>query len=153
MLRKYLVAIAAISSTPALSYRVRQYFGLGSRPLIIELRHAELSHADIVLCLLRINTERARTIIASLMGKPITIGPACRLVWPDNRQSPIVRSQPTVTRVNLDIVVRRRTRLHACLPEFRIGRTLDQLRMRGVSRGDIKRAVRKGVIVMTGGGQ
>jgi hypothetical protein len=49
----------------------------------------------------------------------------------------------------MDIVVRRRTRLHACLSEFRVGRTLDQLRMRGVTRGDIKRAMRRGIIQMT----
>lgn len=151
MLRKYLTAIAAITHTPSLEYRVRRYFGLGSRPLIIELRQAELAHADIVLALLRFGTPRSRKIVESLMGKPITIGPACRLVWPDNRQLPLVRTQPTITSVNLDITVRRRTRLHTCLPEFRVGRTLDQLRMRGVSRGDIKRAVRRGVIQLTGG--
>jgi hypothetical protein len=85
-----------------------------------------------------------------MMGKPITIGPACRLVWPDNRQVPLIRTQPTITLVNMDIVVRKRTRLASCLGEFRVGRTIDQLRMRGVRRGDIRRAVRKGIIHMTG---
>jgi hypothetical protein len=146
MLRKHLPAIAAIHATPALSYRVRQYFGLGPRHLITECREHELCHADIVLCLIRINTPRALQIVTSLLGKPITIGPACRLTWPDNRQLPLVRTQPTICAVHQDIVVRRRTRLHSCLSEFKIGRTWDQLLQRGVRRADIRRAVRKGII-------
>ena len=149
MLRRYLVAIAAITIHPSLEYRVRRYFGLGSLPLLMELSRARLCHADIVLCLLRQNTRHSRRLVESLIGRPITIGPSCRLVWPDNRQVPLIRTQPTVSMVRDGVLVRRKTRLALCLPEFKVGRTRDQLLMRGVTIGDIKRAVRRGIITMT----
>jgi hypothetical protein len=37
------------------------------------------------------------------------------------------------------------------MPEFKVGRTREQLLARGVSRGDIRRAVRRGIITMTEG--
>lgn len=102
-----------------------------------------------VLALVRIGTNRARQIAESLIGKPITVGPACRFVYNHNRSSPLVRTQQTIARV-LDLTLcRAKSRLAACLPEFRVGRTLEQLLSRGVRRGDIKRAVRRGMIVMT----
>jgi hypothetical protein len=151
MLRRHLVAISAITSHPSLAYRVRQYFALGSRPLLVELSRACLCHADIVLCLIRIGTKHARRIAESLIGKPITIGPACRFVYPSNRSSPLVKTQATIARVLENISVRRRTRLFMCMPEFKVGRTREQLLARGVSRGDIRRAVRRGIITMTEG--
>lgn len=151
MLRRHLVAISAITSTPSLVYRVRQYFSLGSGPLISELSRERLCHADIVLCLLRINTCRSRHLAESLVGRPITIGPSCCFRYPTNRSSPLVRTQATISRVLEAVAVRRRTRLHSCLPEFKVGRTREQLLARGVSRGDIRRAVRRGIIEMTEG--
>lgn len=149
MLRRHLAALAAITRYPSLSYRVRQYFSLGSGPLIIELRRALLCQADIVLCLVRIGTCHARRIAESLIGKAITIGPACRFVYDHNRSRPLVRTQAVIARVHDCSSVRRRTRLHTVLPEFRVGRTWDQLVARGVRRGDIKRAMKRGLITMT----
>jgi hypothetical protein len=149
MLRRHLTAIAYITRFPSLTYRVRRYFSLGSGPLLIELRRAALHQADIVLCLLRIDTRMARRIAEALIGKPITIGPSCRFVYNFNRSSPLVRTQATICQVATFHNVRNRTRLHTCLPEFKVGRTMDQLLMRGVSKGDIKRAMRRGIISMT----
>ena len=149
MLRRHLSALAAITRYPSLVYRVRQYFALGSRPLLIELRCAALCQADVVLALVRIGTKHARTIAESLIGRQITIGPACRFVYNHNRSTPLVRTQPTINRV-LDLTnCRAKSRLARCVPEFRLGRTWDQLIARGVRRGDIKRAVRKGMFTMT----
>lgn len=150
MLRRHLPAIAAMDRTPSLSYRVRQYFGLGSRPLIRECTH--LSQADIVLCLLTINSQRAREIIGSLVGKPITVAPACRLQWGFNKQSPSVSRQPVITWVKdaCEVPLRRGTRLALSYPEFKCGRTLQQLRQRGVSRGDLRRAMQRGWIRVSG---
>jgi len=150
MLRRHLAAIAAISRTPALDYRVRRYFSLSSRPLIVACPQAGLSQADLVLALVRIGTPRARHIAGSLMGKPITIGPSCKLTWAYNKQTPSIGTQPVVTWVSNEVVLRRGTRLALTYPEFRCGRTLQQLTMRGVSRGDIRRAVRRGWVHMTG---
>lgn len=150
MIRRHFPAIAAISGTPSLDYRVRQYFSVGATPLIRELRH--LSQADIVLCLLTINTQRAREIIESLIGKAIVVGPGCRLGWSFNKQSPSVGRQPIITWVKDAYLVplRNGTRLAMCYPEFKCGRTLQQLRQRGVSRGDIGRAVKRGWIRVSG---
>lgn len=150
VLRRHLCALAAIMRTPALEYRVRQYFALGSGPFLVELKRAGLCHADIVLCLLRINTQRSREIVEALIQKPITVGPACRFVWPDNRQTPRVRRQPKITWVCSDVLPRRGTRLYSRFPEFRVGRSLQQLQLRGITRGDVKRAIRGGFIKMVG---
>jgi hypothetical protein len=152
MLRRHLPAIAAITRAPSLEYRVRRYFDLDSSPLIASCRHAGLSQADLVLCLVRIGTPRARVIVESLINKPIHIAPACRLTWSYNKQEPSVRRQPMITRV-MDmrgVPLRRGTRLALCYPEFKCGRTLQQLQMRGVSRGDIRRAVKRGWISVVG---
>lgn len=149
MLRRHLAALSAITRTPSLLYRVRQYFSLDSGPLLTALRRAALCQADIVLALIRIGTKRARVIAESLIGKPITIGPGCRLVYDHNRQLPLVRTQRTICRVADAPFARSKSRLHACLPFFQIGRTWDQLLARGVRRGDIRRAIRRGIITMT----
>lgn len=150
MLRRHFAAIAAISRTPSLDYRVRQYFAVGAGHLIRELRH--LSQADVVLCLISINSQRAREIIESLIGRPITVAPACRLAWGFNKQMPSVSRQPVITWVKdaYGVPLRRGTRLALCYPEFKCGRTLQQLRQRGVSRGDIRRAVQRGWIRVSG---
>ena len=152
MLKRHLPALAAIDQVPALSYRVRRYFELGSGLLIHELPRASLSQADIVLCLMSINTDRSRAIAESLVGKPITIYPACKLTWGFNKQTPSVSTQPTITYVKSlgEVPLRRGTRLAMCYAEFKRGRTLQQLQMRGVSRGDIRRAMKRGWIKVVG---
>lgn len=150
MLRRHLPAIATIVRVPALEYRVRRYFGLGSGPLLVELRRAGLCQADIVLCLLRAGTPRSREIIEKIVGRPITVAAACRLVWNHNSQAPTVRRQPIITWVCSDATLRRGTRIAAAFTEFRVGRTLEQLRVRGVSKGDLRRAMRRGWIRVEG---
>lgn len=152
MLRRHLSAIAAIDAVPALSYRVRRYFELGSRLLIHELSSASLSQADVVLCLMSFNTDKARSIAESLIGKSIEILPSCRLNWSFNKQLPSVSTQPTITHVKSmgEVPLRRGTRLALCYAEFKRGRTLQQLQMRGVSRGDIRRAMKRGWIKVVG---
>lgn len=146
MLRRHLPAIAAIDAVPALAYRVRQYFALERGPLIHTMR--TLSQADVVLCLMNINTDNARRITESLIGKEIVVGPSCRLSWSFNKQMPSISTQPTITYVKSlgEVPLRRGTRLAMCYAEFKRGRTLQQLQMRGVSRGDIRRAVKRGWI-------
>lgn len=150
MLRRHLTAIAAVTKTPALEYRVRRYFALGSGHLIHEMSRARLSQADVVLCLVRMGTPRARRIAESLIGRPITVAPACRLTWSQNTQRPNVGRQPVITHVEDNILLRRGTRLHRLLPELKCGRTLQQLQVRGVTRGDVRRAMRQGIIRVSG---
>lgn len=147
MLRRHLPAIAAIAASPVLTYRVRRYFALDSRPLILSVRG--LSQADIVLCLVRIGSPRAREIAGSLIGKPITVAPACLLRWSHNKQTPSVGRQPMVTWVAETVPLRRGTRMALTFPEFKCGRTLQQLLMRGVSRADVRRVTKRGWVKMT----
>jgi hypothetical protein len=150
MLRRHLAAIAAITRTPALEYRVRRYFALSNRPLIAACRRAGLSQADLVLCLVRMGSPRARIIAESLIGRPIHVAPACRLTWAYNKQQPSVRRQPVITHVQEQVPLRRGTRLALSFPECRRGRTLEQLQQRGVSKGDIRRMMRRGWITVAG---
>jgi hypothetical protein len=147
-IRKHLQSIALIARTPALLYRVRTYFGLGAGHLFRELRLRRLGQADIVLCLLRIGTRLARRAVEALVGRPIIVAPACRFTYRVNGARPTVGRQPVITRVEPMPVLRKSTRIAECYKEFRVGRTRDQLLARGVSRGDIARAVRRGWIAL-----
>lgn len=146
MLRKHLAAVAAVDQTPALKYRVRQYFDLPRGSLFTALRG--FSQADLVLCLLRIGTPRSRRIVEALVGRPIIIGPACRFVYYYNKQNPSLRRQPVVVFVDPDAIIRGKSRLAKCMAEFKVGRTRDQLLQRGVRNGDIRRAVARGIVRM-----
>lgn len=147
-LRKHLQSIAAIDQNPALKYMVRTYFDLGSERLSVALRRAGLGQADLVLCLLRLRLPSARRMAESLIGHPITVAPAVKFTWRANGAAPTVGKQPVITWVMRDPPTRRSTRLDQCFAEFRVGRTRQQLLARGVSRGDIRRAARRGWIRM-----
>lgn len=144
MLRPHLASIAAIDQCPALKYRVRMYFGLPSGSLFKALKG--YSQADIVLALIRFGTPRSRQIVESLIGKPIVVGPACRFVYVFNKQNPTLRRQPVITWVCPVPDIRAKSRLAVLYPEFKIGRTRDQLIQRGLRNGDIKRAVSRGLV-------
>jgi len=148
MLRKHLQSLALIVRTPALLYRVRRYFNLGTEHLFVALRRAGLGQADVVLCLLKIGTQRARRIAEALIGKPITVAPACRFTYSVNGHAPRIGRQPVITWVIDEFPVLRMSRLVRCLHEFRVGRTREQLMRRGVTKGDIGRAVRRGWIAL-----
>lgn len=144
MLRKHFAALAAIDQTPALKYRVRRYFDLPGGSLFRAL--SSYSQADLVLCLVRINTPRARQIVETLIGKEITVGPACRFVYSFNKQDPSVKRQPVVSYVCEDPQLRRKSRLARIWHEFKPGRTREQLIRRGLTPGDIKRAEKRGLV-------
>lgn len=136
---------------PALAYKLRRYFNLGSGPLIVSLYRAGLGQADVVLALLKINSDCARRAVERLVGRPITVCPSCLLIYDYNRSRPKLGSQPVITWVMRSPPLRSSTKIAACYPEFRVGRTREQLVCRGVSRGDIRRAVRRGWIKMSEG--
>lgn len=148
-LRKHLQSLALIARNPALLYKVRRYFGLDSTHLFIALRRKKLCQADIVLCLMKIGGEAARRIAESLIGKSIIIGPACKFLWKVNGAKPSIGRQPMITWVIKKFPVLRKSKIAQCFSEFRVGRTREQLMNRGVTRGDIRRAMKKRWIRMT----
>jgi hypothetical protein len=128
-------------------YRVRRYFSLDSGHLFRALRRKKLGQADLVMALMKIGTDAARRITECLIGRSIAIGPACLLKWSHNTERPTIGRQPVITRVIAHRPkIKARSRLAQVFDEFRVGRTRAQLLSRGVSRGDIRRAQKRGWI-------
>lgn len=146
MLRKHLAAVAKIDRNPALKYRVQRYFDLDRGHLFRALQG--YSQADLVLAMMRINTPLSRSIAESLVGRPITVGPACKFTWSFNKQTPSVGRQPVVVYVcpETETTIKKRSRLAMIYHEFKPGRTKEQLLRRGVRPGDIRRAVSRGLV-------
>jgi hypothetical protein len=144
LLRKHLQSLSVIDQTPALNYRVRRYFQLGTAHLFRELRSRGLGQADIVLCMIHLNTEWARRVVSVLIGKPIEIGPPCLRDY--HVPPPMMPRPPVIDWVMPNIPVRNSTRLGDSVIEFRVGRTREQILQRGVSRADWDRALRRGWI-------
>lgn len=149
MLRKHATALAHMTADKSLKKMVCDYFDLAprSRSLTPLLYQRGLGQADLVLALLRINHSRARHYIGLLIGHPIVIAPPCLLRYNLNSNA----SRPSITRpVGND---NRRitfvqdtnprqpgTESHLRWPWFQVGRTVAQLRVRGVKRRDIRKA-------------
>jgi hypothetical protein len=151
-LRRHLSIIAFIDHRrPVLAHRLRVYFKLPPGRLIYTIPAAGLCQADVVLALIRFGSERAREIAELMIGKPITICPSCLLRYSYNHARPRVSLQPVITWVLPNPPLRQSTKIAHCYSEFRVGRTREQLLYRGVSRGDIRRAVRRGWIKMSEG--
>lgn len=148
MLRKHLQTIASMRRRPVLLYQVRRYFDLPSVPLHVAMRRRGLGQADLVLCLLRINTPASLHYVEMLIGKPITRAQACLLRYRVNGARPTVARQPRVTWVVPVNPCRKSTELRLRFSEFRPGRTLEQLLVRGITRRDIRMAQRRGWVQM-----
>lgn len=154
MLHTHYRAVARIHSEPALKYLVRDYFEL---PKTIALMPAmlarRLGQADLVLCLLRLRDQHwgmrhaFEAHITALIGHPICVGPACLQSY---RTGPtrVVRSQDDrrITYVSPENPRQPNTEAHMRWCEYRVGRTLGQLYVRGVSKRDVRRAVARGWI-------
>lgn len=157
-LRAHLPVIAHLDHRcPAIAYLLRVHFALpSSPPLIVALSSSSHDQADLVLALLRISSApnlsatlvtRARSVIAALVGHPIIICPPYQrsITFYSNSSRSRSRS-PIITYVQPDPPLRRSTGIADAYREFRLGRTRQQLLCRGVSRGDIRRATRRGWI-------
>lgn len=150
MLRKHLQTIAAMRRRPALVYRIRTYFALPPRvPLYVSLRRRGLGQADLVVCLLRLNSRYSVHFAERLIGKPITRAPACLLRYRTNGGPPRVLRQPRVVWVAPTNPCQRQTDLRLRFDHFQPGRTMEQLLVRGLSRRDIRTAVRRGWVQMS----
>lgn len=144
--RKHLQTVALINRDRVLKARVRHYFNLPRGTLAPLLRRAGLGHADLVLCLLRLGEL---DYVERLVGRPIVYGPTFSIRLSSRGGHRVVRdATPRLTWVTPDNPRRTSTRAHQRFEEFRVGRTEAQLRMRGVTRRDLRRAERLGWIKM-----
>ncbi len=147
-------SIALLSSQRDLKSLIRDYFGLPLRQALMPaLLSKGLGQADLVLCLLRLRDmhaylrERVERFIALLIGHPIVIGPGCLLRYRCNG-TPAVTLDRSPRIVWVTAINPRQPNTDAYLrwPEYRVGRTTAQLKMRGVRPKDIRVARRNGWI-------
>ncbi len=155
MLHRHAHTIAMMNRDGRTKLLLRDYFDLSrSMALMPSLLTRGLGQADLVLSLLHLRdqtrTEYRRIFAAYvelLVGHPIVIGPSCLLRYQVNGH------QPRVTRSSDDrrlIYVapgnprQPGTDAHLRWCEYRVGRTVGQLRIRGVTRRDVRKAVRRG---------
>ncbi len=144
--RKHLQTVALINRDRVLRARVRLYFRLRPGTLGPLLRRAGLGQADLVLCLLRLGELRWAEI---LVGKPIVYGPSFRTVLSQTgKKNQRVDRSPRVVFVQPHNPRKTCTRAHDRFEHFRVGRTEQQLRVRGVTRKDIRKALKWGWIRM-----
>lgn len=152
LLHKHHRTIAHLNQSKALKYLIRDYFAL---PTAIALMPALLAkgygQADLVLCLLRLRDAHSalrralEAHIAALVGHAIVSCPSCLLAY---RSGPtkVVRSRDDrrITYVYADNPRQPGTEAHMRWCEYRVGRTLGQLYVRGVSKRDVRRAITNG---------
>lgn len=144
--RRHMQTVALINRDRVLKARVRFYFNLKRGTLAPLLRRAGLGHADLVLCLLRLGEL---DYVERLIGKPITYGVSFSIrrssrgghTVSEDKSPRITFVQPTNPRAT-------NTKAHDRYSIFRVGRTESQLRARGVTRKDIRKALRWGWIKM-----
>lgn len=144
MLERYRDAVERIDERTALS--VMEYMGTRNKlglSLFVLCVNRGWSQADLVLTLLRINTASSLRAVSRLIGRPITycppalsrrLPPSSLLREGDMRRVRRVRGNPRLPG----------TDAHRRFSEMRPGRTITQLLVRGVTRRDIREALRRG---------
>ncbi len=137
-----------------LKFLIRDYFNLPRHqalmPAILKKR---INHADLVLCLLHLrDTHRAVTTpceqhIATLMGHPITTGQPClqRLNTTAATRTPDDRRIISITKSNPR---QPNTKPYFQWREYRVGRSIKQLMVRGITRRDLRTAVKRGWVTL-----
>ena len=157
-MKKHSRTVACINRDRLTKYLIRDYFQLSTKTtLMASLLDRGLGQADLVLCLLHLR-DRARGdhyrvlthYIHRVVGKPILVGPPCLLRYHINGHAPRVARAVTGDRKILWVTPanprQTGTQAHLRWSEFRIGRTISQLRKRGVTKRVLRKAERKGWI-------
>ena len=151
MLRHH--ARTIVTMQPSLKAKVRAYFGLPADVALTPAMYQRgLGQADLVLALLRIEHWNARFVIGLLVGKPITIGSPCLLHYRTNGLPTVVPSTDWDARRIASVIPdnprQPGTDAYLRWHQYQAGRTIGQLRVRGVRRRDIRRALRQGWITL-----
>lgn len=153
MLGRHSHVIAMIGRDRSIKYLVRDYFALSVRQALMPaLLGRGLGQADLVLCLLRLRDRHhlrmINVYVHLLVGRPILIGEPCLLRYATNGRPTATRSPLAEDRrviyVQPDNPRQPSTEAHGRWREFKVGRSISQLRIRGVTKRDLRRAVRRG---------
>lgn len=158
MLGRHCLTITMLNRDPLASFLLRDYFDLPrSHSLMASLLDRGLGQADLVLALLHLRdamhhrSDAARLLcfyVHRLVGRPILVGPSCLLLYKTNGHAPRI-SRPVQADRRLIWVSpvnprQPNTEAHDRWEAFRPGRTVAQLRSRGITRRDLRKAERKG---------
>lgn len=148
ILPRYFTAVASVDRDRVVSLLVRRELGLDRRrPMIYALSERGLGQADLILALLRVDTRGSRLLVERVLGRPILQCPCVWLRWPINGR-PRVHRAPRFRVVVQDNPRRPNTDAHARFSRsVRDGLTAEQMRLRGATRRDLRRARREGWIV------
>lgn len=132
-----------------LRFRIFLYFDLPpfAKNVADVLHDHGLWQADLVLCLLRIDSREARALVAKLVGHPITVCPPCLR---HARRAPpprgLARNELRITWVHPDLSSRLSGDLALRARHLKPGTTLAQYRARGGRRRDIRVALKRGLV-------
>ncbi len=154
MLHAHARTVARLNNDTGLKYLIRDYFSLPrTTALMPALLSRALGQADLVLCLLRLRDAHAGVRLAceahitALVGHPISIGPGCLLRYRDDGRLHVALDRtPRITYVVPVNPRQPHTDAYLRWPEYRVGRSIAQLRVRGVKPKDIRTATRRGWI-------
>lgn len=146
--------VAQIGRDRDLRYLIRDYFALPKhQALMPALLARSLGQADLVLCLLRLRDRHAslrssaEAHIAALVGHPICVGPGCLLLYRSNGPAHVRQDRtPRVTYVTPVNPRQPNTEAYLRWPEYKIGRSVAQLKMRGIRAKDLRIARERGWI-------
>lgn len=147
ILPRYFTAVACVDRDPVVSFLVRRHLGLDRhRPMLYALSARNLGQADLVLALLRIGTRPAMALVERVVGRPVRLCPCVWLRWPVNGR-PRTRLLPRFRLAVSNNPRRPNTPAHARFEvAVRDGFTIEQMRLRGATRRDVRRALREGWI-------
>jgi hypothetical protein len=156
MLTQHSHTIAMMNRDKRTAYLLRDYFDLPRHiSLLPALLQKGLGQADVVLALLRLRDGRTnyspifRSYIELLVGRKLTVGPPCLqgynvpLPLPERTRSVEDRR---ITHVHATNPRQPQTEAHLRWSEYKVGRTLAQLHVRGVTKRDIRKAIARGWI-------
>lgn len=157
ILARHFVTVAMMNRDRVTAFLLRDYFDLSRKETLMSaLLSRGLGQADLVLSLLRLRDaapgpDRRRLLsfyVRRLVGRPIQVCPSCLLLYRVNGHAPRA-SRPLPSDRKIIWVTDTNPRqpgTDAFLRwlEFRPGRTVAQLRARGVTRRDLRRAERRG---------
>lgn len=154
MLLKHSLVVTMMGRDRTTNYLLRDYFNLRrGTALMSALLTCGLGQADLVLALLRLRDQATthRRVLGSyielLVGHPILVGPACLL----NYRLPTTRIVRSKDERRITFVLGENPRAPATEAylrwcEYRVGRTVGQLLVRGITKRDIRKSQRRGWI-------
>jgi hypothetical protein len=140
-------SVAALAADPQLKNLVRRQLGLPSTTALLPAMAAQgLCQAELVLCLLRLRDAHAalrRPVedhIAALVGHPIQVGTPCLLGLRASSRPLCQRADPTPRLLWVAPENPRKPGTKAWLRwrEYRVGRSVAQLKCRGIGAKDIR---------------